>query len=38
VSDRAFIEWQLDATNNQFAAFREPMKIVPNAAAHAHAL
>jgi abortive infection bacteriophage resistance protein len=38
MSDRSFIKRKFDATHDQFAAFRKAMKIVPNAAAHAHAL
>jgi hypothetical protein len=34
----AFIKRELDPADDQFASFRETMKIVPNAAAHAHAL
>jgi hypothetical protein len=38
VSHGAFVKGKFDAADDQFAAFRKPMKIVPNTAAHAHAL
>ena len=36
MSDGAFVKWQFDSADNQLASFRQPMKIVTNAAAHAH--
>ena len=38
VSHRSFVKGKFDPADDQLAAFREPMKIVANAAANAHAL
>jgi hypothetical protein len=38
MSNRPFIERNLNSADHQLSAFRETMKIVANAAAHAHAL
>jgi abortive infection bacteriophage resistance protein len=38
MSDRSFIKRKFDAADDQLAAFLETVKIVANAAAHAHAL
>jgi hypothetical protein len=36
MTNRAFLERQLNPSNNQFPPSFQPMQIVPNAAAHAH--
>src|SRR6476646_1395704 len=36
VSDGTFVKRKFDSADDQLAPFREPMKIVTNAAAHAH--